>query len=106
MSAFDVAQYTNGASKEGLTLHSQTVQAVSQEYILRRKQFKKRKLSWRTSKGSRKNLGWIRFKSSAIQYRDGQVRYQGKPISLWESYGLNDYKLCAGLLTVDARGRW
>jgi IS605 OrfB family transposase len=106
MSAFDVAEYTKGAAKEGLSLHSQTVQATSEEYVRRRKQFKKRKLSWRTSKGSRKNLGWIPFKSSAITYRNGQVHYQGVPLSLWDSYGLKDYKLSSGSFSEDARGRW
>ena len=40
MSAYDMAEFTRGACKEGLTLHSQTVQAVSEEYCTRRKQFK------------------------------------------------------------------
>jgi IS605 OrfB family transposase len=106
MSAFDVAEYTKGASKEGLSLHSQTVQAISEEYVRRRKQFKRRKLSWRTSKGSRKNLGWIPFKSVAIAYRNGQVHYQGAALSLWDSYGLKDYKLGTGSFSEDARGRW
>ena len=44
MTAFDIAAYTKGAGKEGLSLHSQTVQAVSEEYCTRRKQFKKTKL--------------------------------------------------------------
>lgn len=106
MSAFDVAEYTKGAAKEGLSLHSQTVQAISEEYVRRRKQFKKRKLSWRTSKGSRKNLGWIPFKSVAITYRNGQVHYQGVPLNLWDSYGLKDFKLGPGSFSEDARGRW
>ena len=49
MSAYDMAVYTKGATKEGLSLHSQTVQAVSEEYCIRRKQFKKAKLRWRVS---------------------------------------------------------
>lgn len=44
-SAYDVASYTAGASKE-LNLHSQTIQAVTEELITRSKQFKKDKLSW------------------------------------------------------------
>ncbi len=51
-------------------------------------------------------MGWIPFKASAIAYRDRQVRYQGAPISLWDSYGLKDYKLGAGSFSEDARGRW
>ena len=40
-SAFDIATYTKGASKAGLNLHSQSIQAITEELVLRRKQFKK-----------------------------------------------------------------
>lgn len=108
LSAFDIAKYTRGATKEGLNLHSQTVQAVSEEYVLRRKQFKKVKLRWRVSGGAKRSLGWIPFKASALRYRGGQLLFAGidKPISLWDSYGLAGYKLGAGSISEDARGRW
>jgi hypothetical protein len=50
--AYELNALTAGATKEGLSLHSQTVQAISAEYVTRRKQFKKRRLSWRSSKGA------------------------------------------------------
>ena len=106
MSAYDMAAYTKGAAKEGLSLHSQTVQAVSEEYCIRRKQFKKMKLRWRVSHGSRRSLGWIPVKASALSYRAGQVHYQGKALSLWDSYGLSDYELRSGSFSEDSRGRW
>lgn len=106
MSAFDMAPYTRGAAKEGLSLHSQTVQAVSEEMVTRRKQFKKVRLAWRKSGGARRSLGWIPFKAAAIRYKAGQVWYQGAPISLWDSYGLADYALGSGSFSEDARGRW
>ncbi len=106
ISAFDIAEYTKGATKEGLSLHSQTVQAVSEEYVLRRKQFKKAKLRWRVSHGSRRSLGWIPVKAVALGYLNGQVFYQGKPISLWDSFGLADYELRSGSFSEDSRGRW
>ena len=56
-SAFDLAPYTKGAGKEGLTLHSQSVQAIAEEYVTRRRQFKKVKLKWRKSGGSKRSLG-------------------------------------------------
>lgn len=105
MSAFDMAAYTKGASKEGMSLHSRTVQAVSEEYCVRRKQFKASKLRWRVSHGSRRSLGWIPVKASALGYRSGQVHYQGHAISLWDSYGLSGHKLRAGSFSEDARGR-
>jgi len=48
-------QYTAAATKAGLELHSQTVQAVSEEYVLRRQQFRKRCLKWRVSNRRRAN---------------------------------------------------
>ena len=71
LSAFDIAQYTKGASKE-CGLHSQTIQAaVTEELVTRRKQFKKAKLKWRVSnkKSARRSLGWIPFKKSSDQIR-------------------------------------
>ena len=56
-SAYDLDKYTSGATKEGLKINSQTLQRISAEYVTRRKQFKKSKLRWRVSRGSRKSLG-------------------------------------------------
>ncbi|TCM70870.1 IS605 OrfB family transposase [Acinetobacter calcoaceticus] len=106
-SAFDIAEYTKGASKE-CGLHSQTIQAVTEEYVTRRKQFKKAKLRWRVSKpkSSRKSLGWIPFKKSAIKYQNGQIKYGNQWFSLWDSYGLSGYQVRTGSFVQDARGRW
>ncbi len=106
VSGYDIAQYTAGATKEGLSIHSQTVQAVSEEYVNKRKKSKKAKLRWRVSHGSRRSLGWIPFKASALNSRNGQVFYQGTPISLWDSYGLKEYTLRAGSFAEDSRGHW
>jgi hypothetical protein len=70
--AFEVAGYTKGAGKEGLTLHSQTIQAFSEEYVLRRKQFGRVQLRWRASGGAKRALSWIPFKAAAISYKNGQ----------------------------------
>lgn len=105
LSAYDMQPYTKGASKE-LGLHSQTVQAVQEEYVTRRKQFKRVKLRWRVSGGARRSLGWIPVKASALRYRGGQVWYGGRPLSLWDSYGLHQYELGPGSFSEDSRGRW
>ena len=102
---YDLDKLTCGASKEGLSLHSQTVQAISAEYCTRRRQFKKVKLRWRVSHGSRRSLGWIPVKASALSYRAGQVHYQSKALSLWDSFGLADYQLRSGSFSEDSRGR-
>ena len=105
MSAFDMHAYTKGAGKE-LNLHSQTVQAIQEEFVTRRKQFKRVKLRWRVSSGKRRSLGWIPVKASALRYKSGQVWYSGQPLSLWDSYGLSNYELGTGSFSEDSRGRW
>ncbi|WP_139313525.1 RNA-guided endonuclease InsQ/TnpB family protein [Rhodoferax antarcticus] len=42
----------------------------------------------------------------ALRYKNGQIHYQGQPISLWDSYGLANYDLRSGSFCEDARGRW
>ncbi|WP_415838179.1 RNA-guided endonuclease InsQ/TnpB family protein [Polaromonas hydrogenivorans] len=105
-SAYDMAGYTAGAGKEGLTVHSQTVQGVTEEYVTRRKQFKKARLRWRVSRGARKSLGWIPFKAGAVTFKNGQIKYAGQFFGLWDSYGLAGYRLRSGSFSQDARGRW
>ncbi|WP_180134209.1 MULTISPECIES: RNA-guided endonuclease TnpB family protein [unclassified Acinetobacter] len=106
-SAYDIAKYTKGASKE-CSLHSQTIQAVTEELVTRRKQFKKLKLRWRVSnkKSARRSLGWIPFKKVAIKYADGYVQYDKHQFKLWDSYGLSKYSIKTGSSVEDSRGRW
>ena len=106
VSAYDLHPFLKGAGKAGLDLHSQTLQAIAEEYVVRRRQFKRAKLRWRVSTGPRKSLGWVPFKASALAYRGGQVWFDGQAISLWDSYGLSGYDLGVGSFSQDARGRW
>ncbi|KAF1012426.1 MAG: hypothetical protein GAK29_04860 [Acinetobacter bereziniae] len=106
-SAYDIAKYTKGTSKE-CNLHSQTIQAVTEELVTRRKQFKKAKLRWRVSnkKSARRSLGWIPFKKVAIKYADGNVQYGKHQFKLWDSYGLSKYRVKTGSFVEDNRGHW
>ena len=97
---FDLNKLTTGCSKE-LGLHSQTVQAVCEEYATRRKQCKKRKLRWR----GRRSLGWVPFKASGIKVVDDTVTYAGNTFRFWNSRDLPGPIKC-GNLAQDARGRW
>jgi transposase len=106
MRGFDLQQYTNGAVKEGLPLHSQTVQAIASAYATWRTQFKNVRLVWRTRYGARRSLGKIPFKASGITYDHGQIRYGKTWLSLWDSYGLKDYDLGTGTMSEDAQGHW
>ena len=105
--AFDLAKSQSAFKKaRGYSLHSQTVQEVTEAHAKARKQFKKDKLRWRVSGGSRRSLGWIPFKSGAAVWKDGQVRYNKHYFKVWDSYGLSQYTFRSGSFTEDSRGRW
>lgn len=108
MSGYDFSPYTKGATQAGMPLLAYTVQAVSQEYAIRRQHAKKPQLAWRKSGGTRRSLGWIPFKAPMIRYRNGQLWMSGfdKPLGLWDSYGLGQYDLGSGSISEDSRGRW
>ena len=105
LSAYDLQKYTNGSARE-LGLHSQTVQCVSKEYVTRRKQFNKSRLSWRKSGGTRRSLGWVPVNTGAASWKDGQVYHNGHYFKVWDSYGLSGYKFRSASFNEDARGRW
>lgn len=96
----DLCKLTTGSSKE-LGLHSQTVQAVCEQYATRRQQFKKRKLRWR----GKRSPGWVPFKASGIKVVDDTVRYAGQEFRFWNSRGLPGPIKC-GSFSQDARKRW
>lgn len=108
LSGYDLQKYVAGVGKEGLLLPSQCHQQICEEYATRRKQFKKSRLNWRVSnqKSPKRSLGWIPFKKGAVSYRAGQVRFAGKLLGLWDSYGLNQFELRGGSFAADSRGRW
>ena len=105
LSAYDMHPYTKGAGKL-LGLHSQSVQMVAQEYVTRRKQFRKKRLAWRKTHGVRRSLGWVPVNTGAAQWKNGQVFFNGQHYKVWDSYGLSQYQFRAGSFVEDARGRW
>lgn len=105
LSEFDFHPYTQGASKE-MGLHSQTLQCIAKEYVTRRIQFKKSKLSWRRTRGIRRSLGWIPINTGASKWRNGKVFHNGKYFGVWDSYGLEKYTFKTASFSEDATGRW
>jgi putative transposase len=101
LSAYDLHKLTAGCGAE-LGLHSQTIQAICQEYATRRQHFRKRRLSWRSCKRS---LGWIPFKVSGIKLMGDAIRYGGRLFRLWLSREIQG-TLKIGSFTQDTRGRW
>jgi len=92
---------TKGASKV-LTLHSQTIQAVLEQFHKDIRQFKKQ-LRYK----GRKNNGWIPFKASAIKFLDDRFVYDKKHFRIWKSRPFPEgSKLKTGSFSQDALGRW
>ena len=109
LTGFDLQILTSGYVKcDGTAIGSTTVQQTCEEYATRRKQFKRSKLNWRVSnrKSSKRSLGWVPFKSRALKYKSGQIKFNGKFFSLWDSYDLSKYELRSGSFSEDSRGRW
>jgi transposase len=97
---------TSGSSKE-LDLHSQTVQAVCEEYDTKRLHAKKPFLKFRTNKKNR-NLPWIPFKASAVKVdAKGTFTYMGLKLKTWYSRNLPSNGLIkTGSLCCDNEGKW
>ncbi len=101
LSGYDLGKLTAGCSKD-LGVNCRTIEAICQEYALKRKQFNKAKLAWRSSK---RNLGWIPLKDNTTKiYRDtfthNKVKYR-----FWKSQDIEG-DLRGTTLSQDSRGRW
>lgn len=101
LTKFELNNLTAGMSHE-VKLHSQTIQAINEEYATKRKQFKKRKLNWRTAKRS---LGWIPFKASALKLNNDTVRYNKRTFKFWKSREIQG-KIKCGSFVQDSQKKW
>jgi len=104
LSEFDLQALTTGSGKE-LGISSVTVQAICKEYVTRRTQFKKRKLRWRTSRGSKRSLGWIPFKTNAIQVEGNKVYYLSHGYKIWLSRPIEG-RILSGSFSQDVQSHW
>ena len=64
---YDLDKLTAGASKYFERIGSETIQRINAEFATRRKQFKKAKLRWRASRGSRRALGLDSLQGGAAE---------------------------------------
>jgi transposase len=101
LSAYDLHALVAGTSK-ALGLSSDSIQQICTEYVIRRRQFKKRRLKWRSRKHS---LGWVPFKARYIRLEGDTLTYCGHTFRLWLSRPLEG-TIKTGSFTQDARGRW
>jgi len=67
-SEFDLNKELKSIRKDReMSIGAATVQSVIAQHAKSRKQFKKNKLQWRCSSGSKRALGWIPFKTAWCQ---------------------------------------
>jgi len=121
-SAFDMNALLAGCGEGFQQIGIDTAQCVSAEHATRRSQFKKSKLRWRKSGGSKRSLGWVPFKAPNLRFKVDKkepsrikVCFLGKSIRLFNAERLLDVyrlaqqgvgKLRAGNFSQDAVGDW
>ena len=104
LSTNDLIKLTSGSSSE-LGLNSQVIQQVCKEYWTRRFHTKRRKLSWRKSKGTRRSLGWIPCTNQNVKIAGDRIKFGGKTFRFWKTREIPvDIRTIS--FNEDARGRW
>lgn len=106
LSGFDLNNLSAGATEYFDRIGADSIQRINGEYARKRKQFKRFKLKWRTSFGSRRSLGWIPFKAASVKRKGNALRFAGKVFRVFERELLNDAKWQAGCFAQDAVGDW
>jgi putative transposase len=106
LSAFDLNNLTAGATACFEHIGSATIQRVNAELATRRKQFKKMKLRWRVSQGSKRSLGWVPFKAVQLKWKGKHLRFSGKAFRVFERELLEGAVWKSGCFAQDAVGDW
>lgn len=106
LSAYDMHKLLAGTSALFQRLPSMSIARIATEHALRRKQFKRTRLSWRASGGSRRSLGWIPFRDTQVRFKRGAVVFGGQRFRVFDSYGLAGLEFRSGSFSQDALGDW
>jgi putative transposase len=106
LTAFDLDKLTAGATEHFERIASETIQRINAEFATRRKQSKRAKLRWRSSRGSRRALGWIPFKAAQLKRKGKCLRFSGKAFRVFEQGLLENARWKCGCFAQDAVGDW
>jgi putative transposase len=106
LTAFDLDKLTAGTTEYFELIGSETIQRVNAEFATRRRQFKRTKLKWRVSSGSKRSLGWIPFKAVQLKRKTKSLRFSGKAFRVFEQHLLQDVQWKSGCFAQDAVGDW
>lgn len=102
MSGFDLGYSAKGMSKM-MAIPQRSIGCICTEYATRTKQFKKRKLNWRSYK---KNTGWIPFATQQMKCFSDGIFFNGQKFKLWDYKPFDEKTIKSGSFQQDARGRW
>jgi transposase len=105
-SAYDLDKLTAGATEHFERIGSQTIQRINAEFVARRRQFKKAKLRWRASRGSKRALGWVPFKAAQLKREGKCLRFSGKAFRVFEQELLENARWKCGCFAQDSVGDW
>lgn len=102
LSAYDMHSYLVGGSHD-LSIKAQTIQEIAIYYQRARNANRRKTLRWR----GKKSLGWIPFKGQKEKYKEGYFIYSPNlKVKVFDSYGLENYKLRSGSFNQDSKGDW
>ena len=108
LTGYDLNKLCTGSSSAFDLIGDSTIQEIGQTYASKRKTAGKRRLHWRVSNRHHRkySLGWVPFKARAATFKDRTVRFAGRSLRVWDSYGLDAFAFRAGCFAEDACGRW
>ena len=106
LSAYDLDKLTAGATECFERIGADTIQRVNAEFAARRNQFRKVRLRWRISRGSRRSLGWVPFKAVQLKRKGKSLRLSGKAFRIFERARLEGVQWKSGCFAQDAVGDW
>ena len=106
LSGYDLDKLSAGAAPYFEHIGSATIQRINAEYATRRRQFKKIKLRWRVSRGSKRALVWIPFKATQLKRQGKSMRFSGKAFRVFEKERLEDAHFKSGCFAQDTVGDW
>lgn len=102
LTGFDLNRLTAGSSKE-LGLHSDTVNAICEQYAKSRAQKNRPLLRYR----GKRSLAWIPVKGRALKRKGDAFRFLGETFRVFKSRDLPDGTIKDGTnFSRDARGNW
>jgi hypothetical protein len=96
---------TAGATEYFEHIGSEIIQRVNAEFATRRKQFRRTKLRWRVSRGSKRSLGWVPFKAARLKRKGKSLRFSGKAFRVFERELLEAARWKSGCFAQDGQVR-